>query len=260
MATKKSNFFYGDLDGFLTAPDVYALDIALEEFFMETFQIDIKRIVYAGNDYAFKERLKSTKSESLDLPFLNYKKTGYGECNRNWIHMASNLGHYVIKKANIEAEQLLKYFPTKVEYEASIFFDQDRDKETAVKNLLFAGSAETMIFPIISTKKGHQLKIPAVVEWSFDVDPACEESDWLEKNKMHCISMNLEVSTIMVVSKSNEDVGIAESVVAKFLASKNIEALDKREGIQEYFGDKDSTKNNNTKNEPPLTDDSQTQA
>ena len=218
----------------IPAPDVYSVDIALENFLCKILDFTPDRIIYASNDNCLRERTRLNKG-LLKLPFLNYHKTSYSENDRQWFNNRSNMNRFVPDDLNIKLGTYVKYFPIKIEYECTVFFDQDKDKELAIKKLMYGASNESFIKPEIMLSNGDSLVIPCVVNYDIDFEPNYTEQDWLENNKIHTIGISIECNTIMVIAGDNKT-GIATSVALEFLAKKYGDDIkDVEVGIREYF-------------------------
>ena len=69
--TKSQPFYYGEqMKHWASTPMSYALDIAIENYFCQTLEFPLDRIIYASNEYCFRERTRK-KEGDLNLPFLN---------------------------------------------------------------------------------------------------------------------------------------------------------------------------------------------
>lgn len=231
-----NNFYYQNefKSNLIPAPDVYSVDIALEDFLSKILDFPLNRIIYASNENCLRERTRLNDG-LLKLPFLNYHKIGYSENDRQWFNNRSNMYRFVPDDLNIKLDTYVKYFPIKIEYECTVFFDQDKDKELAMKKLMYEASNESFIKPEITLSNGDTLMIPCVVNLDLDFEPNYTEQDWLENNKIHTIGISIECNTIMVITGNNKT-GIATSTALEFLVKKiGDDITDVESGLREYF-------------------------
>lgn len=245
----KSFYYKDNFNTNWTADQVvaYSLDIAIDKWVQDTFEFPSDRIIYASNDFTFRERTRNKKESaisvgSLDLPYLSYYRTGYSECDRPWWNNWANL-FGVLDVANESYEtkigSKLRLYPVKIEYEATAFFNQSKDCEYALARILYDASNETILFPELVTSNGDTLKNVAIMENDIEFNPEFNERDWLEQNKIFTISMNWYFNTFMIIG-ADSDIAIAESVILDFLSAKKLVKPDVRkseaiEALTIYF-------------------------
>ena len=88
--TRPQPFYYGEqMKSWANIPMSYSLDIAIENHFASTLEFPLDRIIYASNEYCFRERTRKNEGD-LNLPFLNYYRKGFGESDRPWFNDYSN--------------------------------------------------------------------------------------------------------------------------------------------------------------------------
>lgn len=237
-----SSFYYkDDLKKWFNAPSAYALDIALEQHFCDLLKFPLDRIIYASNDFCFREREKKNDGQ-LNLPFMNYYRTGYSETDRFWWNNYAN--SYALMNINNEGYYnklglQLRLVPIKAEYEATVFFNQRKDCEFAYHELALDESNETIIkYEIETSAKGENdepyiLGLEGIVTYDLEFNPTYNETDWLQQNNIWSIQMNFDVDTFMIYA--NQEMAIANEVILEFMASKNREDLMNQNGIIEYF-------------------------
>ena len=242
----KSFYYKDDFDTNWSAEQVvaYSLDLSIDQWVSDTFLFPSDRIIYASNDYTFRERTRNKKASAisvgtLDLPYLSYYRTGYSECERAWWNnYANKIGVLDINNEGYEAQigSKLKLHPIRIEYEAVAFFDQSKDCEYALSRVEYSDSNETLLFPTMQTSSGNSLKSIAVMTMDVEYNPEFNENDWLEQNKIFTISMNWYFDTFMIVGKDSENIQIAEEVIMDFLSAKKLSKPDmtKSEAIEAF--------------------------
>lgn len=218
---------------------VYALDIEFENYIKDVLNFPLTRIIYAQNAYTFYERERKNDG-LLNLPYLNYYRTGYSEADRPWFNNWANRLYPLSNDEQIHAlGQKIKIFPIKVEYEATCFFSQQKDMEYAYTQLMFEASNETIIYPIVETTNGDTVKNIGIVSFDLEYNPNFEEFDYLEKNKIFSIGMDFNIDTFMYVGDTS-NITLAKEIVEEFVSAKelNKDDIDKSKGkdyIYSYF-------------------------
>lgn len=217
-----SSFYYGDdFEKQINQIMDYALDIAFENYISDVLNFPLNRIIYSSNEFCFREREKKCNGQ-LDIPFMNYYKTGFTETDRRWFKNQSNL-RYILDSENIEKYlgNNFRVTPVKCEYESTIFFSQHKDCEYAYKKLLFESSNEAIIpYSIIIKDKDTEIKNTAILYLDLDFNPTYNESDWLEENKIYTIDMNFSLDTFIIMGR-NDNISIAKEVLGQFICAKN---------------------------------------
>lgn len=227
----KSFYYKDDFDSDWSAEQVvaYSLDLAIDEWVKETFEFPSDRIIYASNDFTFRERTRNRKDSpitvgSLNLPYLSYYRTGYSECERAWWNNYANLfGVFDVANENYERQigSKLNLHPIRIEYEAVAFFSQSKDCEYALSKVEYADSNETILFPMLKTSSGNDLKNIAIMSMDVEFNPEYNENDWLEQNKIFTISMNWYFDTFMLIGKDS-NFSIAKEVILDFITAKKL--------------------------------------
>lgn len=248
----KSFYYKDDFENNWSADSIasYALDISIDSWLQSVLKFPSDRIIYASNDYTFRERTRNRKDGnpitvgSLDLPYVSYYRTGYSECERAWWNKYANRCG-VLDVANENYEQTtgkMKLAPVRAEYEATIFFSQQKDCEYALTRLLYENSDETILYPELVVNNETTVKNIAIMENDIEFNPEFNENDWLEQNKIFTISMNWAFDTFLIIGR-DLNVSIAEEVILDFLSAKKLSKPDitKSEAIEQltiYFDGK----------------------
>ena len=232
--TRTSPFFYGEqMKSWANTPMGYALDIAIENKLSDLLELPLDRIIYASNEYCFRERTRKNEGD-LNLPFLNYYRKSFGDSNREWFNDYSNR-FGLIDRQNKFTSLLggrLRVYPVSIGYEATVFFAQDKDCQYAMNKLLFESSNETIIEPQIETDKGDIIKNTGNVTFNLEYMPNYQESDWLEQNRIWSIDLDFEVDTFMIgnfnpLPDRDKDgnpmpLHVAKSALLEFFSAKKI--------------------------------------
>lgn len=233
--TKSSPFYYGEqMKSWANTPMSYALDIAIEKHFCETLEFPLNRIIYASNEYCFRERTRKNDGD-LNLPFFNYYRTSYNDSERPWFNDYSNR-FGLIDRQNKFTSLLggrLRIYPITIGYEGTVFFAQNKDCEYAMNKLLFNKSNETIIKPQLETNNGDIVENIGIVDFNLDYNPNYQESDWLEQNRIWSIGVDFEVTTIMIgdfnplpdrdANGNPMPLHVAKNVLLEFFSAKKLD-------------------------------------
>lgn len=235
--SNKSFYYENEFNFWTNQISTYALDIAIENYFGELLNFTKDRIIYASNDFCFRERGRKNDG-NLQLPFMNYYRTGYSESDREWFNNYANLIGIMDVANEGYVSTLgtqLKLVPIKAEYEGSIFFSQHQDVEYAWSRLVLEQSNETRLYPNLIANTGNILKNIGIVNFDIEFNPDYNESEWLEQNKIWSISCNFDIDTFFIYG--NDNFHIAQEVICEFLTAKNIfkEGIDPHTQLQNYF-------------------------
>ena len=239
------SFYYKDNfeNDWDSQPCAYALDLEIENYFSNLLRFPLDRIIYASNDFTFKERTKKNDGQ-LNLPYMNYYRIGYSDVDRKWWNNYANafglmdIGGKTYYK---DTKCLIRLVPIKIEYESTIFFSQQKDCEYAYSRILLENSNETLIYPKLNIKGETEeddviLKNIAIQNMDLEFNPTYNESDWLVNNKIWTISMDLSYDTFLVYA-SSEEIYIAKDVLVKFLFSKNLIKSNNESNLENVLDD-----------------------
>lgn len=245
--TNSSSFYYGNqMNHWSAVPISYSVDIAVEYLFSEVLEFPLDRIIYASNDYCFRERTRVNKGE-LNLPFMNYYRTGYDYSSRRWFNDFSN--RFWLQDSQNERTTLMggkmKIYPIEIQYEGTVFFAQNKDCEYAMNKLLYVNSNETIITPKLEFGDGNILENAGVFNLDVDYNPEYQENEWLEKNRIWTIGLEFSVRTFMIgqFDRNPDNLRIAKSVLLEFFSAKKINYESPMDSPQlemllsTYFGD-----------------------
>ncbi len=217
----------------------YSLDIAIEQWMSKVLRFPLDRIIYASNDFTFRERTRKNEG-NLNLPYVSYFKTDYEEVDRQWWNNYANcIG--VLDVANEGYENILgttlKITPIKVVYEATAFFSQHKDCEFAYKELLKEESNETILYPQFNLANGDIVKNIGIQTLELTWNPIYNESDWLESNKIYTIGMDMSYDTFYITG-NNTDVHFADEIILDFMTQKtgsDLSLENSKDLFEQYF-------------------------
>ena len=244
--TRSSPFYYGEqMKHWASTPMSYAIDIAIENHFSKSLEFPLDRIIYASNEYCFRERTRKNEGD-LNLPFLNYYRVGYNKSEREWFNDYSNR-FGLIDRQNKFTSILggkMRIYPITIQYEATVFFAQNKDCEYAMNKLLFDASNETTIEPQLETNDGDIIKNSGLVNFDLEYNPTYQESDWLEQNRIWTIGIDFSVTTFMIgnFDTNPDNLHVAKSVLLEFFSAKKLNYENYMDSEQmemllvEYFG------------------------
>ncbi len=195
-----------------------AVQTVLETFFSDVlFHGDIKRVLYASQDIAFRRRIQTldTKQEynedspivpeGLDLPFVQYFPDTDPEADDRAASVSAAAA--IIGEWDEDFETNVRSIATKQSYKANLFVS--RREEARFFHLLLLQEKEPK-FPIryyyTLEWRGVNLTIPVnITIEEISTTPNYEETKFLTKNKVFPISIGLTVRTYQMVVNSFEN-------------------------------------------------------
>ena len=200
-------------------PMSYAIDIAIENHLGKTLEFPLDRIIYASNEYCFRERTRRNEGE-LNLPFLNYYRVGFDDADRPWKNDFSNRFGLIDRENKFTSLMggKMRIYPITISYEATAFFGQNKDCEYAMNKLLFDSSNETIIKPQVETNDGD------IIENAGGLD--------------------FTVTTYMIgkFDQNPDGLHVAKKVLLEFFTAKKLNYENYKESermeilLSEYFG------------------------
>lgn len=226
-----TKYYYADelLDPQKFQNTPYATHLAVENHFgallfgKEEEQPPLNRIVYATDAYAFRKKIEMQPEEDngvLNLPFMNYwLKNVQPQTERQlWNHITNIEGWYVP-----ELETKFKMVPVTMEYEATVYFHQDRDLVYASSQLYLDDSNETILYPEI-VYGDYCMPLPAFLGYfttNFEYNASYNENDYLEQNSIYTLGFNFTLQSFFLYSNI-EGFGITDEIMFNFLSYKGI--------------------------------------
>lgn len=192
--------------------DRYLLDcelsttLALFDYFEGfIFPNDPSRLVYATNSFAFRARQRTLRgnenselqANSLSMPFMNLgvKQGGISFADTNLF------SSFQAKSEGILLDKLGIYarlYPVTIQYEGTFFTDQVADAHVVLQRAFKRGAVEQNLSSKLYYGGNEILNI---IKLNFDdivLDDQYQESDWLEKNRIHTVGFQITADTYMV--------------------------------------------------------------
>lgn len=196
----ENSFYYGDIFQYdISQIMIYFLDIEIEHYFRNVLNFPLDRIIYASNDSSFRERTKKNGGE-LNIPFINYYQIGYSDTDREWFnHFANSYYPFGSEKIVTALDTTFRIVPTKLEYEATVYFSQHKDAQFAYKQLLMESSNETRIFYNLPIGNIDTIQNIGILSFDLEFNPTYNESDWLEMNNIHTIACDFSIDTFLIM-------------------------------------------------------------
>jgi hypothetical protein len=212
-----------------------ALDLVLMKYFAHLlFKDDITKLVYASNEFCFRERLRRLAMDfpnrqlgnSLEFPFMNmWQQQEPVKIDRGWRSPFHVLNGSFIDELGTN----LQIAPAGYSYQATAFFKHEADVDYAYDALSWAAQyplnlsvdltwtptgampgnpdAESVIFPI-----------NAVVAFDLQYNPKYTDNDWLAQERILSIGLDFTIQTfrMRLVDPTAGNFWIPTSVVFDF--------------------------------------------
>ena len=174
-------------------------------------------MVYSSSGYAFRRRLElqdTTNSQisrnNLNLPFMNFSINSNGVKNGGerqwWNHTLNHAGVFVP-----EIQKKLRLNPIEIQYDSTLFVGEEIDSMFAFSEILWDDSNETILRPKLEID-GLEFANIAVLGYNVSYNTTYNESDWLEKNRIRALDINMNLQTFMVQT-SLEGFGISQKFI-----------------------------------------------
>jgi hypothetical protein len=197
---------------------LYAMCIKLDEYISKKIlNNDSSRIIYSSTDYALIKRSGTNEWNNANLPFVNYKMDGKEAGGvRNWFSMeAFSQGIFIP-----ELRKKLRIAPTTISFDCSYWTSRDDDFQYVTDTMILDAMAESKFsFPLDFA--GTIVDNIAILDFEFDTSPKFTETDWLEKNNIHCLGMNIKAQTFLPLDTA-EGFCIPKTLLMDFLVKKDI--------------------------------------
>lgn len=215
MGAPTEQSYYQD-EAFLNV--AYSLDLSIINHFSNyLFKGDNSRIQYSSNEYAFRERAKRNDGQ-LDLPFMNFKATGYEAGERTWWSAKA----YATGAFIDEIGHKIQFAPVNISYEASLWFHKDYDLRYAFSEVMWDADNKTLLQPAVEVE-GETIYFPGLLSYEgLQFEPQYNEQDWLERNKIHSASIDFTFSTYALKSNTT-GFWIPTEICFEFAYSKGLD-------------------------------------
>lgn len=208
-----------------STPIAYSTDIALEFCMASILEFPLDRIIYASNEYCFRERTRKNGGE-LNLPFMNYYRTDYDTSDKLWFNDFQN--RFWLYDSNNEFTSKMggrmKVYPVNIVYEGNVFFAQNKDCEYAMNKLMYVASNETIITPQLETNSGDIIQNAGVLGLDIEYNPTYQEADWLEQNRIWSIGLGITLRTFMIgqFDTNPDNLHVCKKAVLEFFSAKKL--------------------------------------
>lgn len=206
--------------------------IAIDNYFqIYMFPNDPSRIIYATNDFAFRQRLRTQSKEdttsafqvnSLDMPFFNFAIT---DISSNTDRRLKNNQLEKLGVMDWALKKKIRATPLKIDFEGTFFSSEEIDLQYLFYNLQFDDAVETTIKPKIQIGEEIYENYAYLAYNSINYNPTYTEKDWLEQNRIRTIGIDFSLSTYLI-DIDDSDFWIPKSVLLGFANSKKINLED----------------------------------
>jgi len=202
------------------------MDIAIENYLKEWIfpnETNLSRIEYASNEYTFRQRTANNNGV-LNLPYINYHvKAGGITYNNdfNWRNFSAyNTGIFVD-----ELGKNIQLMPISVDYECTFWCT--RDDEAKYINSKVIHNLGTTRTPLPFSVMVKTTEIPLFNRLVFDmseIDGQYTERDWLERNKIHSVTMDFHVMGFALQTTADaDDPVLPTSIIYEFTTAHEID-------------------------------------
>jgi hypothetical protein len=227
MELQISNYY--DLTKFSNT--FYLIQIALETYFANNiFRSDLSRIVYASEQYAFRQRLNmlakagNPSVKELQLPFMSYFRQGNWEIDDRLAIQNATAALGGFPDASI-AGQRLRFLQVKTKFTCTCYANSDADAQTMYEALLWIQQPSAKQFSFGSMEYlGTQFDIPihlSIEGLSFNPDTT--EKDWLRQNRIIPIKFDIVIRSVSMAQKpQSPQSSIFEDQTIPFITHKVI--------------------------------------
>ena len=211
---------------------ILSTNIALYQYLANLyFEGDMKRVVWASTDMMFRKRQEQLARKNvgsttkttlgiLDIPFCSFRLTQDGVqegADRTWWNAPLNSKGIWIE----ELGRRMKITPMTLHYEACFICQHDTDLYWAQNINIWDSAQETILESFVdaiaqdgSTKT---LKNIIVYDATPHMNAQYSEHDWLEKNKLQTITMDIQCQTWALAEDKHHKYCITKKVIFDFL-------------------------------------------
>lgn len=173
------------------------------------FHDDLKRIVYATQDIAFRKRIETLdkgkndeaplKAEMLDLPFATYSQVGDVEPDDR--PAAVNAGESVDGVYFADEDRLMRSLAVMIKYKVVCFFSRRDDVQVAQQLTMWEQEPKSPIWLYSNVIwRNMKIDIPTFITVdNINTNPDYKETDWLTKNKIFPMEIELTVRTYQLL-------------------------------------------------------------
>lgn len=191
-----------------------SIKVAVEWFLAKLFKDDYTRVIYSAQDIVFRKRIEyldnkssydanaQIEPETLDLPFASYNATSDPEKDDRPNSVSA--AQAIIGEWDYDYETSIRSLAVKQTYKAIIFVSR-RDEARIIQQLMLWEKEPSFPLRIYHTVewRNNNLTIPVnITIESINTNPDYKEMDWLTKNRIFPIEVELTVRTYQLLINS----------------------------------------------------------
>jgi hypothetical protein len=211
---------------------ILSTNIAIYKYLADLyFEGDMERVVWASTEMMFRKRQEQLAARKLnhdpkdnlsilDMPFCSFKlsQDGVNEgTDRNWRNPSLNTEGMWIE----ELGRRVKMTPMTLAYEACFICQHDTDLYWAQNVNVWDKAKETIIESFIDAVGPdgvtHTLKNIIIYDADAHMNSQYSERDWLEKNKLQTITMDIQCQTWAMEEDKHHRYCVTRKVLFDFL-------------------------------------------
>jgi hypothetical protein len=211
---------------------ILSTNIAIYKYLADLyFDGGMERIVWASTDMMFRKRQEQLAVRKqnhspkdtlgiLDMPFCSFRLTQDGVnagADRNWWNASLNVEGMWVE----ELGRRVRITPMTLSYEACFICQHDTDLYWAQNANVWDKAQETIVESSIDAVAPdgavHTLKNIIIYDAAAHMNAQYGESDWLEKNKLQTITMDIQCQTWAIAEDKNHRYCVTRKVLLDFL-------------------------------------------
>jgi hypothetical protein len=211
---------------------ILSTNIAIYKYLADLyFEGDMERVVWASTDMMFRKRQEQLAARKqnhtpkdtlgiLDMPFCSFRlsQDGVNEgADRNWRNAGLNIQGIWVE----ELGRRVRINPMTLTYEGCFICQHDSDLYWAQNMNIWNKVGETIIESFIdvigSDGMVHTLKNIIIYDGTAHMNAQYGESDWLEKNKLQAITMDIQCQTWAMEEDKHHRYCVTRKVLFDFL-------------------------------------------
>ena len=184
------------------------------------FPNDPDRIVFAKNDYAFRARMQDMskgsenskiQANTLNFPFCNFGINDISLSSTKLFNSYYNAdkGMYIE-----EVGETFKVYPITINYEGCFYSHNASDAQIVLEKLFKQSRTQKVIAPMLYYKDKEIKNYGELSCDDISYDDQYNESDWLEKNRIHTVSFGISINTFILDTDAG---GIDEPITPESL-------------------------------------------
>ncbi len=217
---------------------LYLIQIAIETFFSHNlFKSDVSRVIYASEEYAFRQRLNLLSKnatptiQEIQLPFMNYFRHGNWRIDDRFA-LPNATAAMVGYNEDVLGGLKMRFLSAQTSFDCVVWMNSDLDAQMAHESLLWIQqpSPKQLAFDGMQYEN-YEFSIPVHITIdSIDFNPAYTERQWLISNRVFPIKFGMTVRSgvlSQLPQDSNSDlywsqqpVTITKHVLLDFLSYK----------------------------------------